>query len=222
MQRYYSDKLSAERLRRVYEIAPPRIRQYLEAEIDYVLGNFSRGDFVLEIGCGFGRVLKRLSTKAGIVAGLDTSLSSLQMASRELKRENCLLFCMDAAAIGFADNVFDVAVCVQNGISAFKVDQETLLHEAIRVTCPGGVVLFSSYSEKFWDDRLKWFRLQAEEHLLGEIDYTKTGNGIIICKDGFKATTVTPDNFRKLASTLDKSCQIIEIDNSSIFCKIIA
>ena len=52
---------------------------------------------------------------------------------------------MDAAALGFRDRVFDVVVCIQNGISAFKVDRRALIAEAIRVTRPGGSVLFSSY-----------------------------------------------------------------------------
>jgi hypothetical protein len=32
-QEYYSEKLSAERLKKCYDIAPSRVRQYLDAEI---------------------------------------------------------------------------------------------------------------------------------------------------------------------------------------------
>ena len=32
---YYSDRLNAERLRRCYEVAPPRVQRYLEAEIGF-------------------------------------------------------------------------------------------------------------------------------------------------------------------------------------------
>jgi len=35
---YYAKKLNAERLRRVYEIAGPRVCQYLQAEIDHLAG----------------------------------------------------------------------------------------------------------------------------------------------------------------------------------------
>ena len=38
MPGYYSEKLSAERLQKVYRVATPRVKQYLAAEIDYVLG----------------------------------------------------------------------------------------------------------------------------------------------------------------------------------------
>ena len=77
--RYYSDKLSAERLQRVYEIAPPRIRQYFKAEINHVVQRISPGDIVLDLGCGFGRIIPDLINKAGLVIGIDTSLPSLKL-----------------------------------------------------------------------------------------------------------------------------------------------
>jgi hypothetical protein len=52
MHGYYSEKLFAERLRKIYQIAPPRIKQYLEAEIDFILGKIKSSDIVLELGCG--------------------------------------------------------------------------------------------------------------------------------------------------------------------------
>jgi len=35
MEDYYADHLTAEKLRRGYEIAPPRLQQYLRAELDF-------------------------------------------------------------------------------------------------------------------------------------------------------------------------------------------
>jgi 2-polyprenyl-6-hydroxyphenyl methylase/3-demethylubiquinone-9 3-methyltransferase len=219
---YYGDKLSAERLKRVYEIAPPRVRQYLDAEVSFVLGHVKPGDIVLELGCGYGRIMPALAKEAGKVVGIDTSQSSLTMA-RELLRyiPNCELMLMDAVALGFEDDTFDVVLCIQNGISAFHINQRHLIHEAVRVCKPGGKALFSSYSEKFWEHRLEWFELQAQKGLLGEIDYEKAVNGVIVCKDGFTATTVSADEFRTLATGIDAEVQIAEVDESSLFCEVI-
>jgi ubiquinone/menaquinone biosynthesis C-methylase UbiE len=223
MTDYYSDRLSAERLRRCYEIAPPRVRQYLEAEIEYVAGRIRPGETVLELGCGYGRVMPKLVGKAGLLVGIDTSRSSLQLGRRLLgKMPNCRLLRMNAISLGFRDDVFDVVFCIQNGISAFHVDQRTLIAEAVRVTRPGGRVLFSSYSADFWEDRLEWFQLQADHGLLGEIDRTATGNGVIVCKDGFTATTIGPDEFIALTSGLGVRVEIEEVDESSIFCELVA
>jgi len=218
---YYSKKLSAERLRRCYEIAPPRVLQYLQAEIDHVISKIQPDDIVLELGCGYGRVLRPVAAMAKQVIGIDNSLSSLMMGNELLNNvDNCHLLCMNAVQLAFRDHLFDVVICIQNGISAFHVNQVDLIGESIRVTKPGGIVLFSSYSDKFWDDRLAWFQLQSEVGLLGEIDYEKTGNGEIVCRDGFTATTVSRTRFRSLTSNIPAEIQVGEVDESSLFCEL--
>jgi SAM-dependent methyltransferase len=221
MGSYYSQKLSGERLRLCYEIAPPRVKQYLETEIAYVLDKIGSSGLVLELGCGYGRVLERLTANAETVVGIDTSYESLRLA-RDLfcQSSPCHLFVMDAVEMGFCDRCFDAVICIQNGISAFRVDQRKLIEEAMRITRSGGMVLFSSYSERFWEDRLEWFRIQSEKTLIGEIDDAATGNGVIVCKDGFKAGTVRPDDFIRLTSDLAVDPIITEVDNSSIFCEL--
>lgn len=219
--RYYAERLSADRLRKCYEVAPPRVRQYLEAEIHHVMSRIRPSDVVLELGCGYGRVLEHLMTKAEVVVGIDNSVSSLKLAGEALGASaTCRLLVMDAAALSFRPDVFDVVVCIQNGISTFKVDPHRLIESSLRVTKPGGLVLLSSYAEPFWGARLKWFELQAEHGLLGEIDRQRTGNGVIVCKDGFKATTFTPDGFAALCSSIGADYQLAEVDHSSLFCEL--
>ncbi len=221
MSGYYSEKLSSKRLRRVYEIAPPRVQQYLQAEVRFLSDRLLPSHSVLELGCGYGRVLKRVAQRAAAVVGVDTSIASLKMAQADLAGiGNCHLACMDAAALGFSDNSFDIVACIQNGMSAFGVDPLDLVREAVRVTRTGGKVLFSSYSDKFWQERLKWFYLQAAEGLLGEIDPEKTANGTIVCRDGFRATTFNGEQFEMLTSQLGFACTITEVDRSSLFCEI--
>lgn len=91
----------------------------------------------------------------------------------------------------------------------------------MRVTRDDGVVLFSSYSPKIWDARLEWFRKQSQLGLIGEIDEEKTRDGAILCKDGFEATTVNGRQFTELFNGPGLDASIIEVDESSIFCKVI-
>ena len=219
---YYSHKLSAIQLKRVYDIAPPRVRQYLDAEVGCVLEKIRPNDLVLELGCGYGRILPNLAENARWVAGIDISASSLNFARGFLHGlSNISLSQMDAVSLGYRDRTFDCVVCIQNGISAFHADQRALIIESLRVTKLGGVVLFSSYSNKFWKDRMKWFELQSQAELLGEIDYEKTKDGIIVCKDGFTATTVGPQDFSRLTHGITADVQITEVDESSLFCEIV-
>ena len=221
MQGYYSEKLSAERLQLCYEIAPPRVKQYLDAEIEFVLDKIRQTDLVLELGCGYGRVLQKLVEKAKTVFGIDTSRASLFLVEKTIGKIPSLhLSVMNAVELGFSDRKFDRVICIQNGISAFKVNKRKLIEEAIRVTRSGGTILFSSYSERFWEDRLEWFRLQSEYGLIGEIDENVSKDGIIVCKDGFRSDTIGPDEFISLTSTYGIEPIITEVDGSSIFCEI--
>jgi ubiquinone/menaquinone biosynthesis C-methylase UbiE len=215
---YYDSNLAADRLRRVYEVAPARARQYLDAEISHALERIRPGDVVLDLGCGYGRVMPRWAARAALVVGVDTSLASLSLAHRMLEgRPNCLLVNADALTLPFRSAGLDVVACIQNGLSAFHVDRAALVREAVRVTKPGGTVLFSTYSPKFWDHRLEWFRLQSEAGLLGEIDPDRTGDGVIACKDGFTGTAVKAEALIALAKGLNADARLREVDESSLW-----
>jgi SAM-dependent methyltransferase len=221
MPSYYTEKLAAERLRQVYDLATGPVRRYLAAEIAHVRTRLPAGGRVLELGCGYGRVLKELAPRAGCLAGIDISIASLHLARDYLAGAPAVLLAqMDAARLAFGPATFDVVCCVQNGISAFQVDQRALLAEAVGVTRPGGRVLFSSYADAFWEERLAWFRRQAAHGLLGEIDEAATGRGVIVCRDGFRATTVTPEAFRVLSRGLGRQSTVTVVDASSVFCEI--
>lgn len=219
MRDYYGDQLSGERLQKCYAIASPRIRRYLDAEIRFVTDVTRGAASILELGCGYGRVLKQIGLGAKRVVGCDTSQTSLELArSYVLPRRNIHLVRTDAACLSFPANVFDCVVCIQNGISAFGVDRAMLAAEAVRVARRKGRILFSSYSPGLWEERLGWFRAQARERLIGEIDEARTGKGTIVCKDGFRATTVDGETFVGLFRGLGVSVTIREIDHSSLFC----
>lgn len=221
MSDYYASRLSGERLRRCYELAPPRVQQYLAAEVAYVVSHLRPHDAVLELGCGYGRVLVELARHPRRLVGIDTSRESLILARSLLRPGHRLsLLQMDAVRLGLSGDRFDAVVCIQNGISAFHVDPILLVRESLRVTRRGGVCLLSSYSDGFWDERLEWFRLQSAAGLVGEIDRNRTGDGTIVCQDGFVATTFGPDRFAALAEELGVEPSIEEVDNSSVFCVI--
>jgi ubiquinone/menaquinone biosynthesis C-methylase UbiE len=221
MTDYYAEKLAAARLRRCYEIAPPAVRAYLRGEIDFVLSKVAASDSLLELGCGYGRVLAELAGHVRTLWGIDTSLASLVMARGYLSAHPCDLAAMDATRLAFPPGSFDHVICIQNGISAFHVDRLTLLKQATRVTRPGGTVLLSSYFKRFWRERLAWFEAQSAEGLIGPIDYQATGDGEIVCTDGFRATTVSPDEFLELAATLGIVPVITEVAHSSLFCELV-
>jgi ubiquinone/menaquinone biosynthesis C-methylase UbiE len=219
---YYKEKLSANKLLRCYEIASPRIKQYLNAEIHFVISNLRGADLVLELGCGYGRAMNAVSPFVSRVVGNDTSKGSLELARSYMEScKNCAVFLMDASQLSFRSCVFDALFCIQNGLPAFGIDKKRLIAESTRVTKDNGIILFSSYSPKIWEARLEWFREQSRFGLIGEIDEEKTRDGTIVCRDGFRATTVSGDQFVELFDEFGLTVSVIEVDESSVFCKVI-
>jgi 2-polyprenyl-6-hydroxyphenyl methylase/3-demethylubiquinone-9 3-methyltransferase len=218
---YYSESLSAERLELCYRLAPPRVKQYLSAEIHHLVSLIPKGAAVLELGCGYGRVLERIAEVSSLACGIDPSLDSLRLARNRLgSTANVVIADSDASNPAFGAASFDVVCCLQNGISAFHVDQRALMKTAVTLAKPSGKVLFSSYADEFWEHRLEWFRIQSTRGLVGEIDESATGHGTIVCRDGFTATTVTVRQFSELARGLGENVSVKIVDGSSVFCEI--
>ena len=215
---YYKAHLAAERLQQCYQIAPPRVKQYLRAEAEFVSARLGAHDIVLDLGCGYGRTMADFASASRFTVGADSSLASLRLARERLGAPgNCGLVCADAKQLGFAAASFDRVVCIQNGISAFHIDRQVLVLEVVRVLRPRGTALFSTYSDRFWEDRLDWFERQSAAGLIGDIDRILTRDGVIVCKDGFTAGTVHEEEFRTLVADLDVELESFEVDDSSVF-----
>ncbi len=218
---YYSDSLSAGRLKKCYEIAPPRVVQYLAAEVRYVLDHIRATDRVLELGCGYGRVLHGLLPAGAVLVGIDISYPSLAMAHRELPVLSSLdLATMDAFSLAIRPQTFDVVVCIQNGLSAFGRDPRRLVNEAVRVTRHGGTCLFSTYSPRFWEHRLEWFVRQSDHGLIGPIDWSRTHEGVVVCKDGFVSRTLPVEELEEIGTSTGQPFEIVEVDMSSMFLRL--
>ena len=197
------------------------MKQYLQAEIDYVLQQIYSSDTVIELGCGYGRVLKQIQSRSAVLIGIDSSLESLELALNFTgNKSKCFFIQSRAETLPLRNGSVDKVVCIQNGISAFNVHPLMLIKESVRITRKGGSCLFSSYSDNFWRERLDWFILQSEAGLIGEIDWSKTANGNIVCKDGFRASIFRAADFVQFTDQLHLDAMTLEIDDSSVFCVI--
>ena len=94
---------------------------------------------------------------------------------------------------------------------------DTDLGRILEILVMGGWAYFSTYHEAFWQDRLKWFQEQADKGLLGEIDYAQTKDGVIVCHDGFRATTQSSEELIQIGRRLDYPFDLYEVDRSSLF-----
>jgi 2-polyprenyl-6-hydroxyphenyl methylase/3-demethylubiquinone-9 3-methyltransferase len=214
---YYAQNLNAQKLYQVYDTKIPRIKQYLDEEINFIRGRLRGTEDVLEMGAGYGRILKELAPYAKSFVGIDISEGSVAFGKEYLKEfTNACLETKDAHDLGFTEE-FDVVLCLQNALSALKGEASDLIGTSLRVLRKGGTAYFSTYSAKFWEYRMEWFREQADKGLLGGIDEEQTRDGIIVCKDGFQAVTFTEEDFARLGEASGYKYDIQEADESSLF-----
>lgn len=216
MNNYYADKLNSQSLFRVYETDISRVKQYLDEEIDFVRKKLSGTERVLEMAAGYGRIVKELAPYCDSIIGMDISAENVELGKEYLKdNPNASMVTMDAHVMAF-DGTFNVILCLQNALSAMRSNTSVIDH-IIKLLAPGGTAYFSSYSAKFWEWRLKWFEEQADKGLLGEIDYDQTKDGVIVCKDGFRAITHSLEQLGEIGEIIGLPYQIEEVDESSIF-----
>lgn len=85
MDNYYAEKLNSKKLFQVYDTQIPRIKQYLQAEIDFVKENLSNTQSVLELGAGYGRIIKELAPYCESIVGINISMENVELGKEYLK-----------------------------------------------------------------------------------------------------------------------------------------
>lgn len=215
---YYAQSLNAQRLWQVYDTAIPRVSGYLERETAFVRDRLKKTDVVLELAAGYGRIMKELAPYVKSITGIEISGDNVRFGEEYLKNiPNTGLLTMDAHDINY-DSCFDAVLCLQNGLSATRAEvPEVFAAKAVKALKKGGEAYFSTYHPNFWEQRVAWFEEQARKGLIGELDMEKTQNGVIICKDGFRATTHSIADLEKIGRSTNCRWQIFEVDDSSIF-----
>jgi 2-polyprenyl-6-hydroxyphenyl methylase/3-demethylubiquinone-9 3-methyltransferase len=214
---YYYRRLNSQKLFQVYDTAITGVKRYLNEEINFVRGQLLGSETLLEVGTGYGRILKELASSVKSAVGIDISYESIDFGKEYLKNiDNVTLQLMDAHTLTFK-NKFDRVLCLQNGLSSLKGDPLNLMTKCMESLVKDGLAYFSTYSEKFWELRLSWFEEQASKGLIGEIDKKQTKDGVIVCKDGFRAITFTKIDLMNLGNAIGYPFEIKEIDNSVLF-----
>ena len=115
----------------------------------YIHRYAAKGSEVLEIGAGTGRYSIALAKEGMDVTAVELSGSNLAVLKENSKGiENIVSFQGDATDLSrFADDSFDVTLSFGPMYHLFEADDvDRAIDEAIRVTKPGGVMLFAFLS----------------------------------------------------------------------------
>lgn len=104
----------------------------------------SRGEVVLDVGCGDGWWSRRITENGARVVGVDINERRLAIARKRNADTGNEYHAMDAENLAFPDRTFDKAIsmCV---IEHFH-NEDAVLRSMARVTKPGGVFVLSADS----------------------------------------------------------------------------
>lgn len=132
-------KEAAKRLEKTY-LTKDVVAQRLETirQLD-----LSRGERVLDIGCGPGYLCESMGEivgQDGAVVGIDTSTDLIALCNRRKASTSLSYAIGDATKVNQADASFDVVVCTQ--VAEYVPDVDRVLSEAFRVLKPGGRTIF--------------------------------------------------------------------------------
>jgi 2-polyprenyl-6-hydroxyphenyl methylase/3-demethylubiquinone-9 3-methyltransferase len=219
-ENYYAKSLNAGRLYDVYDTKLAKVKAYLDAEISFVKKNLQKTDNVLELGVGYGRIIKELAPCCKSITGIDISTENVAFGEEYLSEmSNVELSIMDALEISpkAFESSFEAVLCMQNAFSSMKVEPFLYVEKIMGLLSHGGRAWISTYSEKFWQYRVDWFLEQAEKGLLGEIDHGQTKDGVIVCKDGFRSTALSLEQLKEIGEFSGFPYEIHEVDESSVF-----
>jgi SAM-dependent methyltransferase len=109
-----------------------KIRAVLESE--KVLPNQNLR--LLDIGCAFGLILKRLAPHLDFAVGVDFDSTSMSGPG-----DRYVFVCADAERLPFSSGSFDIIIC--NHVYEHTDNPERMLDEIKRMLAPGGVCYFA-------------------------------------------------------------------------------
>lgn len=154
------------------------------------------GEFILDAGCGYGRISKVIldSTSTAKVVGVDISSSMISYASNWLgsRFEGQL---SDLQSLPFSDGIFNSVIC--NGVIMHVQDEKAVIQELTRVLQPGGRLVLSV------NNLLSLFSLPT-------MFYTK-----IVKRGRMKQTFRSPRYYSK--ALLDAGIQVTKVAADTIF-----
>jgi SAM-dependent methyltransferase len=108
-----------------------------------------RQDACLDVGCGDGRTAGLwLNTHARRYVGVDISSHAVELATQAGLEAICV---GDAATLPFADDSFDVAVCLE--VFEHLFDPRSVALEIARVLRPGGTLIATVPNVSHWKQR---------------------------------------------------------------------
>lgn len=142
----------------VLQAPTPAYQELFDCERKYLLDHVSAGASVLDIGCGDGRNMQTVSERTKQITGIDNDEKAVEDAGKHFAKISTIkIIKADAAKLPFDEGTFDIVtfLMILPNLDTFK---ETVMKEISRVLKKDGKIIFSTFSEKAFDERMKIYQ----------------------------------------------------------------
>lgn len=132
----------------------PIYKKLFEEEENFLLSHISKNSKVLDIGCGYGRTIKTISSITNEIVGIDNDEKAVEQA------KGCKLniMCADVFNLPFPDKSFDHMVLMMTLVN-FSENKARALKEMRRALRDDGKITISVYSEDALPARLEMYKI---------------------------------------------------------------
>lgn len=185
--------------------SPKLILDFLSGEIAFIEKHFKSNSSILEIGCGYGRLLEILASKSSKLIGIDFSKRMVGLSKQNLSKiQNVSVELMEADRLSFKNESFDYVVCLDGGFGNMPNIELDVLKEMKRTCKKGGEIIVSVFSEDAKE-------VQKENY--GRIGLTgiRDDGEAIHTTEGFYSRRFTREGLMGLFNNIGLKCEIIKI-----------
>jgi len=139
----------------MYETATGKMQEYYDGEINHIAKKIDKNDYVLSLGCGYGREMRMLY-EMGFqnVYGIDNNYIMLFYGHYEYLKDLPIkeyLFYGDICNMPFVPNRWDWVICIQNGLFVIGGNKLDVIRNAILMARKG--VIFTTFDDTILEER---------------------------------------------------------------------
>ncbi len=195
--------------------APPKIREYLEKENQFLRKHIRKDSRVLDIGCGYGRTIQSIMSIPSKIVGIDDNPRMIKKALHALgKKTKVELFLENAEKMHFKNGYFDYVLCMANTFGNFDEKKVAILQEMKRVTKQNGTIYMSVFSERSIEYRVRGYKKAGMKIL--NIDQAET----VLANDNLKLEQFDKNKLKQIFVKAKVRFKISPLATISYICTI--
>ena len=210
---FFSRKEQAEFISRVYAETPYVVQSLFRRESQLLQGALAGSRRVLEVGCGFGRVLEWVP-EAVAYTGIDIGRHYVEEAKTRNPRGDWI--CGDATCLPFQDESFDAVFCIQNTLGNMEGIEGKVISEMRRVCRRKGRLILSVYSEDSFEIRRLWYDRLVDAGIFRRVWLDPEHPRVARSNTGWSSRCFDRKEVRALFGAV--SMEIVKLDAFLYFC----